>query len=95
MEDDDWRQNGACRGMDPAVFFPAQGQARAEAKRTCARCLVKADCLEYAMGANEPYGIWGGLNEKERRRLRRERRLRAAAVVWRRRDGTERGDGDR
>ena len=42
-----------------------------EAKRICTRCEVRAECLEYALGSDERFGIWGGLSERERRKLKR------------------------
>lgn len=78
-EPDGWRLEAACKDMGPDAFFPDQGRATSEGKRTCMRCLVRVQCLEYAIEAREPYGIWGGLNEKERRKLRRERTLASLA----------------
>jgi WhiB family redox-sensing transcriptional regulator len=80
-----WRFDAACRGADPAVFFaPNYFEKRREkaareaiAKLVCRRCPVRQECLEYALETREPHGIWGGLNELERRQLLRERALRA------------------
>ena len=74
-----WHQHGACRGADPNLFFPARGESVKEAKAVCARCPVRAECLEYALTNQEKFGIWGGLSERERRQLRRQRRLKEAA----------------
>ena len=72
-----WMQHGACRGLSHAdadrLFFPARGDSTAEAKAICARCPVRNECLEYALEHHEKFGIWGGLSERERRRLRRQR----------------------
>lgn len=76
-----WQHQAACRGQDAAYFFAPsyferrdQKNAReAVAKSFCARCPVRLECLEYALDAREPHGVWGGLNEMERRRLLRER----------------------
>ncbi|HEY1324318.1 MAG TPA: WhiB family transcriptional regulator [Streptosporangiaceae bacterium] len=72
---------GACRTADPDLFFGPDAErvtdckARvAKAKAVCAGCPVREACLAYAMAAGEPYGIWGGLTEDERRALRRQRR---------------------
>jgi WhiB family redox-sensing transcriptional regulator len=59
--------------MDYDVFFPERGQSVTAAKTVCARCPVRAACLDYAMSINERHGIWGGTTEKERRVLRRQR----------------------
>ena len=59
----------------PDLFFPERGASTREAKSVCAGCEVKDDCLEYALVNGEKFGIWGGLSERERRRLRRQRAL--------------------
>lgn len=76
--EDYWRCRAACRGKDPELFFPvgSAGPALAqiaEAKKICARCLVRTACLASAITTGQEYGIWGGLTEDERRRLRRWR----------------------
>jgi WhiB family redox-sensing transcriptional regulator len=78
-----WRAHAACRGEDPELFFPADSTGPAlaqvaEAKRVCADCPVRQECLRFALSTGQGYGIWGGLTEDERRKLRR-RRQRAAA----------------
>ena len=64
-----------CRETDPEAWFPEQGGGHgAELKKVkaiCARCPAKLQCLNYALAANEQYGIWGGLTTSERKRLRR------------------------
>jgi len=66
----------------PEAFFPEKGGSTREAKRICSGCEVRAECLEYALANDERFGIWGGLSERERRRVRRQRALerRARAV---------------
>lgn len=78
-----WQERGACLNVDPELFFPERGASTREAKSVCAHCEVKAECLEYALVNGEKFGIWGGLSERERRRLRRQRAVarRAAAEV--------------
>ena len=68
-----WMRHGVCHveRIDPAVFFPEQGRAVWTAKQFCKRCPVRADCLEYALRANEHHGVWGGESERSRQRLRR------------------------
>lgn len=68
----DWAAPAACTQADPAVFYPGQGQRSRAAKRICLACPVRLDCLTWALGRNERYGVWGGLGESDRRRLRRE-----------------------
>jgi WhiB family redox-sensing transcriptional regulator len=77
-----WQAVGACRGLDPAVFFPEEGDAAsaASAKVICATCPVRTECLEAALIRREKFGVWGGASEAERRRMIRQRRaLRRAA----------------
>lgn len=71
---DDWRDLAECRGVDPDLFFPTRGESIATARATCAACPVRTECLEYAIEHREKFGIWGGLSERERRRIRRDRR---------------------
>lgn len=71
--DAEWVHRAACRGMAVDVFFPAQGQSLAAARNTCKRCEVRMECLEHAMLQPEAVGIWGGLSERERRRIRQYR----------------------
>ena len=76
-----WQWRAACRGEDANLFFPPnhveekpERDARERhAKAICAICPVRIECLEYAIRIREPHGIWGGLNELERRVLIRER----------------------
>ena len=70
-----WRQQSACRGLDPVIFFPASDDEAELAKRVCGQCAVRERCLEHALGSREHEGIWGGCTERERRRIiRRSRR---------------------
>jgi WhiB family redox-sensing transcriptional regulator len=72
--DDDasaWQASALCAQTDPEAFFPEKGGSTREAKSVCKACEVKKDCLEYALAHDERYGIWGGLSERERRRLKR------------------------
>lgn len=70
-EDQGWKAFGRCGWMDPNVFYPERGQPVRPAKRECAKCPVRLACLAYALRRNERLGIWGGLTERERRRVRR------------------------
>jgi len=60
-----------CAQTDPEAFFPEKGGSTREAKRVCLSCDVRSQCLEYALAHDERFGIWGGLSERERRRLKR------------------------
>jgi len=64
-----WKAQAACRGKDPALWFPDQHDHATEAKRICAGCPVQTECLGYALVAAEDFGIWGGLGEHARRGL--------------------------
>ena len=67
----EWQERALCSQTDPEAFFPEKGGSTREAKRICGRCEVKTECLEYALGHDERFGIWGGLSERERRKLKR------------------------
>jgi WhiB family redox-sensing transcriptional regulator len=77
-----WRDRAACRGAATDLFFPvgpagAMGAGADETRRArqiCASCPVRQQCLAYALASGQQYGIWGGSDEQERRRLRRQRR---------------------
>jgi WhiB family redox-sensing transcriptional regulator len=74
-ETSDWKSRANCMGVDPDLFFPERGMSTREAKEVCRGCVVREDCLEYALANGEKFGIWGGLSERERRRIRRARAL--------------------
>jgi WhiB family transcriptional regulator, redox-sensing transcriptional regulator len=67
-----WQDRALCAQTDPEAFFPEKGGSTREAKRVCRGCEVRAECLEYALENDERFGIWGGLSERERRRLKRQ-----------------------
>lgn len=69
--DYDWREKALCAQTDSEAFFPEKGGSTREAKRTCLSCDVRDDCLNYAVMTQERFGIWGGLSERERRKLLR------------------------
>ena len=66
-----WQEKALCAETDPEAFFPEKGGSTREAKKICTGCEVRAECLEFALSNDERFGIWGGLSERERRRLRR------------------------
>jgi len=70
---DDWRQDAACRDLDTAIFFPDSEEESAQAQAVCAACPVRQACLEFALITRQDDGVWGGLTETERRRVRRRR----------------------
>lgn len=70
----DWQDDAACKGMDADLFFPEVGEnATDTAKAVCRTCPVCAECLEYALTERITHGVWGGLSEKQRRKIRGER----------------------
>jgi WhiB family transcriptional regulator, redox-sensing transcriptional regulator len=73
-----WEELAACRGADPELFFPVSSTGPSlvqirEAKAICAACPVRQPCLAYALDTRQEFGIWGGLDEQERRRAARSR----------------------
>jgi WhiB family transcriptional regulator, redox-sensing transcriptional regulator len=76
-QDENWQQQAACRGPLASIFFPpvmgerpsAKAAREAKARSICAECPVRQPCLAYALRIREPHGVWGGLNEDERRAL--------------------------
>lgn len=66
-----WQADALCAQTDPEAFFPEKGGSTRDAKKICAGCEVRAQCLEYALENDERFGIWGGLSERERRKLRK------------------------
>ncbi|ACU53285.1 transcription factor WhiB [Acidimicrobium ferrooxidans DSM 10331] len=69
----EWQREARCRGVDPRTFFPERGGSATSARRICAGCGVRLECLEFALVTDERFGIWGGLSELERRSLRARR----------------------
>ena len=76
-----WQERANCLGVDPDLFFPERGASTREAKAVCKGCEVRDDCLEYALAHGEKFGIWGGLSERERRRVRRQRALERRGIA--------------
>jgi WhiB family redox-sensing transcriptional regulator len=79
--DHTWQDDANCLGVDPDLFFPERGASTREAKEVCRGCIVRAQCLEYALVNSEKFGIWGGMSERERRRIRRQRALARQAAT--------------
>ena len=90
----DWRASGACLSADPDLFFPIAaagfvGRQITEARRICAGCQVRQQCLDFALRTGETHGIWGGTTPEERIAARRQRlRRRAARPSWQQAHGT-------
>lgn len=74
----EWADQALCAEVDAELWFPEKGGSSRAAKMICRRCEVRADCLQFALDRNEPFGIYGGLTERERRRLKGPRTEAAA-----------------
>ena len=74
MKDVKWRELGACKGLDAAIFYPDDDDDAEDAKAICGGCGVRVACLEHALSTREKVGVWGGATERERRRIVRQRR---------------------
>lgn len=72
-----WQDLANCRGANPDLFFPERGASTRTAKGICRECSVQAECLEFAIVSSEKFGIWGGMSERERRKIRRQRAIAA------------------
>ncbi|MEU5884767.1 WhiB family transcriptional regulator [Spirillospora sp. NPDC047279] len=66
-----WVRYAQCQSVDPELFFPIGPDELEAAKAFCRRCHVHGACLEFALRTGQRHGVWGGLDEDERRRLRR------------------------
>jgi WhiB family redox-sensing transcriptional regulator len=73
-----WTADALCAQTDPELFYPEKGGATWEARRVCAGCPVRAECLDYPLAHDERFGVWGGESERARRRLKRTRARGAA-----------------
>ena len=71
IDETNWRSQAMCAQTDPEAFFPEKGGSTREAKRVCTSCDVRVECLDYALANDERFGIWGGLSERERRRVKK------------------------
>jgi len=72
-DNDEHGDKAACEGMDQVIFFPEKGASTKEAKKICQGCNIRIKCLDYAIENNINNGFWGGMSERERRRLRIKR----------------------
>jgi WhiB family transcriptional regulator, redox-sensing transcriptional regulator len=82
-----WTVEALCQQVDPDAHFPEKGASAKDAKKVCAGCTVRVQCLDYAIEHQEQYGVWGGLNYRERLRVAKQPG-RAARPI---RHGTEAG----
>ena len=76
-----WQEKANCKGANADLFFPERGASTRKAKGICAACQVRIECLEYALTEGEKFGIWGGLSERERRRIRKQRAITARRTI--------------
>ena len=81
VDDLEWQDYANCRGADADLFFPERGASTRKAKGICAECQVQVDCLEFAVTKSEKFGIWGGLSERERRKIRKARAMELRRVA--------------
>jgi WhiB family redox-sensing transcriptional regulator len=71
----EWQEEAVCAQTDPEVFFPEKGGSVREAKKVClGGCAVKEQCLNFALTNDEKFGVWGGLTERERRKIYKQRK---------------------
>jgi len=78
---DNWMTRARCANTHPSHFFPSDGVGVELAKQACAGCPVLEQCLEYALTHRVEHGVWGGCSERQRRRIRRQRREVAATAA--------------
>lgn len=74
-EDQDWQKQAVCLDQKVDLFFPERGANTQEAKKICAACIVRSECLEYALENNIKEGVFGGMSTRDRRRIARARTL--------------------
>lgn len=72
-DDRSWDKRANCLGVDPNLFFPSRGESNDDAKEVCRGCVVQEACLNYALNNAVRFGVWGGMSERERRRLRQSK----------------------
>lgn len=80
QSEETWQDFSNCLGVDPDLFFPERGASNREAKEICRGCVVREECLEYALVNGENFGIWGGMSVRERKRIIRQQALARAAT---------------
>ena len=80
-EDLSWQEDALCAQVDPELFFPEKGQPSRDAKKICAGCEVRKQCLQWAIATNQRHGVWGGLTSRERNILARGEKIRKTRTV--------------
>ena len=73
----EWMANGLCAEKHPSIFFPSDGVGVEKARKICNECPMQTPCLEYALRNRIDHGVWGGTSERQRRRILKERRVKA------------------
>lgn len=73
-----WADRALCAEVDPELFYPDASVTARHAKRVCMACEVRVACLDYALRTGQRWGVWGGLSERQRRAILRQRERRAA-----------------
>lgn len=82
LEGTEWHADANCREKEQRIFFPERGDSSTKrARRACGSCAVRAECLEWAMEHTVKFGIWGGLSENQREKLRKQQADAAAEPV--------------
>jgi len=74
VKNESWRDKAKCHGTNPELFFSVAKEDITAAKNFCADCPVKEACLDFAMTSHQEHGVWGGMSEKDRRNISRNRR---------------------
>ena len=69
----DWMDQARCSETDAEAFFPEKGGSTRYAKKVCMACEVRTDCLEWAIATDQRFGVWGGMSERERRKIKQDR----------------------
>ncbi len=70
-----WMEQAGCLDSSPDIFFPTGGGGVKIAKAICRECVVRENCLDYAIDNNIDHGVWGGASERERRKIVKLQRL--------------------
>jgi WhiB family transcriptional regulator, redox-sensing transcriptional regulator len=77
----EWMADGHCATQPPSLFFPSDGAGVEKARKVCATCPMRTQCLEYALVNRVDHGVWGGTSERQRRRILKSRRLAAGSPI--------------
>ena len=77
-----WQDDALCAQVDHALFYPDKGGSAKEAKQVCLACPVQAQCLRYALGTDDRFGVWGAMSERERRKIRDKGLAAVQQTTW-------------